>query len=292
MLKVYVSRKLSKDLLAQEDLIPSTLEFDNTKVAVDVEESDIPKAQNFNLRSRPLIGGSSIGPANLSWVGTLGICVTLDDNQTYILSNNHVLANINLNLLHIGINIVQPSIPDGGSYSSDGVATLSHFVPIDFGKFKVTVGGVSYYLLKWNVVDCALAHVTGDFNGANREIHWIGYPSTSTARPTLSSYVCKMGRTTGFTIGKIVDISYDGPVDYSSNPESAALPSTSAWFVDQIKIQWGNRPFSRDGDSGSLVLTVSDLRPVGLLFAGNESKKFTLCNPIGAVMSALHIPRI
>ena len=28
-----------------------------------------------------------------------------------------------------------------------------------------------------NSVDCALAKVDNGFNGANREIHWIGYPN-------------------------------------------------------------------------------------------------------------------
>jgi len=319
VLKVYVSRKLPQDLLAENDLIPSTLEFDNTKVAVDVEESDIPVAQNFNLRSRPIIGGSSIGPMNevspgIYEVGTLGVCVTLDDNRMYILSNNHVLTLANR--LPKGTNIVQPSIVDSerGTAVSvkaarDLVATVSHVIPIDFGTYTVTLYfkdiTVTVPLPRPNYVDCALARVRNDFNGANREIHWIGYPATLTydAVAFLSttgsgrvlifpSSVCKMGRTTEFTVGQIVDISWDGYIDYSpqyNNPKG----TNRAWFQDQLKIDGGDHPFSQVGDSGSLVLSFPELRPVGLLFAGDDTKNtISYCNPISAVMRALRIPRI
>jgi hypothetical protein len=306
VLKVYVSNKLPKALLDKKDLIPTTLELDNKKVPVDVEQSDVPQAQIFDLRSRPLIGGSSIGPANLFRgvfsVGTLGVCVTLDDRRTYILSNNHVLSLANQ--LAIGTNIVQPSMVDGGvapttTSVNDLVATLSNFIPIDFGTFTITIFGITYTLPRVNYVDCALAIVRDAFNAANREIHWVGYPATSTVDPTQFSFfglnlifpsqVCKMGRTTEYTVGNIVDISWDGYIDYSQNFGNVN-GTNRAWFQDQLKIDGGRRPFSMPGDSGSLVMSLSDSRPAGLLFAG--AGNFSYCNYISAVMRALSIPRI
>src|SRR5918999_441341 len=277
VIKVYVSNKLPKSLLDKKDLIPTTLEYNNRKVSVDVEQSDVPQAQIFNLRSRPIVGGSSIGPTNTVagriWLGTLGICITLDDKQTYILSNNHVLSLANQ--LAIGTNVVQPSIPDGGLAPTnvsvnDLVATLSDLVPIDFGTYTITILGITITLPRVNYVDCALAIVRGAFNGANREIHWVGYPATSTIDPTQISFfglnlifprqVCKMGRTTEFTVGNIVDISWDGYIDYSTLFGNVN-GSNMAWFQDQLKIDGGDRPFSLPGDSGSLVVSLSDLRP-------------------------------
>jgi hypothetical protein len=302
VIKVYVSKKVPKELLSKEDLIPSSVIMNGKKVTVDVEESEIPQAQVFNLRSRPLVGGSSIGPTNVvcggNWFGTLGCCITLDDGRTYILSNNHVL--VLANQLPFGTNIVQPSIPDGGIAPSgtslnDQVGSVSLVVPIDFGRTTITILGIRITIPNPNYVDCALAQVRNGFNWGNREIHWIGYPAMNIVDPIsifgliFPRRVCKMGRTSEFTIGNIVDVSWDGYIDYSAmfcNPSGTNL----AWFQDQLKVDGGTRPFSLPGDSGSLVLETEELRPVGLLFAG--AGNITYCNHINNVMRYLGIPRI
>jgi hypothetical protein len=107
--------------------------------------------------------------------------------------------------------------------------------------------------------------------------------------PFFNMTVCKMGRTTGYTTGKIVDISSDFFIDYSAmfgNP-----PGTNrAFFVDRIKVDGGSRAFALRGDSGSLLLD-TDSHPVGLVFA-SDLLRFGFCNHIGDVMSALSILRI
>ena len=152
-----------------------------------------------------------------------------------------------------------------------------------------------------NFVDCALARVIDQYNGANREIHWVGYPSATTidrvsldGRFLVSSEgggggpsvrVCKMGRTTGFTTGTISALYWDGYISYP--PINTGL----FWFENQIKIKGDKgRPFSDSGDSGSLVLDALSLQPIGLHFAGLPG--FSLCNHIGDVMSALGISHI
>ena len=67
---------------------------------------------------------------DLGGTGTLGIRVTLNDGNTYILSNNHVLAGTNT--APIGA-LLQPGEGDGGGFPADLVATLTSFVPLDFG---------------------------------------------------------------------------------------------------------------------------------------------------------------
>ena len=66
---------------------------------------------------------------------------------------------------------------------------------------------------------------------------------------------------------------------------------TPAAFANQIEIEsTGTGPFSRGGDSGSLVYRVDGVA-LGLLFAGSESggdngTGLTYVNPIEAVLSA------
>jgi hypothetical protein len=97
---------------------------------------------------------------------------------------------------------------------------------------------------------------------------------------------------TGFAVGYIYDLSYDGFIDYSKMFGHA--PGTDmAWFEDQIAISWGSlagNVFAEGGDSGSLVLDAMTLQPIGLFFAYNGNISF--CNKIHRVMSALGILRV
>jgi len=96
--------------------------------------------------------------------------------------------------------------------------------------------------------------------------------------------VAKVGRTTGATMGLVVDtqahlwIPYGAPTDYNRY----------AWFVDQIVVvPVGGAPtFSDSGDSGSLVFDVKTREIIGLLFAGSSNGE-TYVNPIGAVLAEL-----
>lgn len=181
------------------------------------------------------------------------------------------------------------------------MAELDTSVSIDFGSTTLTILGITVTIPNRNYVDCALAVVLGKFpfNEANREIHWLGYPAFNTRK--ISQWVAllvrprvhKMGRTTEYTVGKVVNAAWDGYIDYSrvfGNPYGTNL----AWFENQLKIDgWideGTRPFSAPGDSGSLVLDTEN-RPVGLLFAG-DGVRYSYANHIDRVMGALRIPRI
>jgi hypothetical protein len=99
----------------------------------------------------------------------------------------------------------------------------------------------------------------------------------------LGRRVCKMGRTTEFTVGKIISVSIDTWVTGYANNQRA-------WFDDQIEIEGEGGPFSRPGDSGSLVLDFETREPIGLLFAGIGN--FSFANPIDEVLNRLAIPQI
>jgi hypothetical protein len=290
VVKVYVSRKVPASQLAKEGLLPRTVEIDGKEVPVDVEESPIYQPHLFTQRLRPLRGGSSIGAVATGGVGTLGICVTLNDGNTYILSNNHVLANVNR--APIGAAIAQPSLPDLGTAANDVVATLSSFVPLDFGTTSTSIFGIRIPLPNPNFVDAALARVTNAYNVGNREIHWVGYPGFLPARRStsflgrlalLGRRVCKMGRTTEFTTGQIISVSFDTMIGPYAN-------GLSALFVNQIRIQGDSGAFAQPGDSGSLVVDFETRAPIGLHFAG--SGIFGIANPLEEVMVRLGIPTV
>lgn len=84
--------------------------------------------------------------------------------------------------------------------------------------------------------------------------------------PTQELRVKKIGSATGVTSGQVVVRNLDGlPLPIGGN--------ATALFHDVIEIHSdnGRRRFSRDGDSGALVYSSDDLRPVGLLFANTAN---------------------
>lgn len=216
--------------------------------------------------SRPqVLCGVSIGHPNVG-AGTLGCLVERNGNY-YILSNNHVLADTNN--ATPGDPIIQPGGIDGGSSPNDDIATLEPYKEIDLSGAP-------------NHIDAAIALV-GDRNQTrvSAEILDIGYPKRDPVSASIDQIVQKRGRTTRRRDGVVVDISGDFWVDYDSG---------SAWFEDQIVVESGDfspSPFSRSGDSGSLILT-QDQEPVALLFAGSESG-ITVANPIKLVLDYYNV---
>src|SRR5437764_665059 len=78
----------------------------------EIEIGEILAFGSFRQREKPALGGSSVGHVNVT-AGTLGCLVMLEDDSLCILSNNHVLANVNQ--ASVGDKIVQPGKADGGT---------------------------------------------------------------------------------------------------------------------------------------------------------------------------------
>ena len=250
--KVYVEKKIAKAQLPKKDLIPQKL----LPVETDVEEVGKIVAQGNSGRYRPAPGGVSLGHYRIT-AGTLG-CLVKDKNsgKFFILSNNHVLANSNN--AKKGDPILQPGPYDGGKKPKDTIGYLENWVEIEFGK-------------EANSVDAALAEPK-NINLVKSEIMLIGLPR-GVAKAKLGMPIQKSGRTTGYTTGKIKDISATVKVNYDNQV---------ALFRNQIIAT----SMSQGGDSGSLVLDMKK-RAVGLLFAGSEA--VTILNPISEVCQALDI---
>jgi hypothetical protein len=286
-----VEKKVAKTYLSESETLPEKIQ----DVSVDVFVSGLIHAfQDPTGRFRPAPGGVSIGHVNIT-AGTLG-CLVKKDDQWYILSNNHVLANSNDAAM--GDAIVQPGPYDGGSDSQDRIATLADFVPIQFEGGTVptpcpvgnmvagVLNGIAAVLgsrtrllpvrpqASSNLVDAAIAKpLENDL--VIDDILNIGKIS-GVADATLGMSITKSGRTTGVTTGTINQIDVTSQVSYGNNK--------IATFVDQLLAG----SMSAGGDSGSAVLS-SDKKLVGLLFAGSNTT--TLINRIQNVFDALQVSR-
>lgn len=228
-------------------------------------------------------------PGTLS-VGTLGFFVVDDQGRTYLVSNNHVIANENN--AKKGDIIVQPGTLDLTSSELSlmntlkklsaqlGIAKLSDWVPIGFHG----PAGIPF-----NEVDCAAAELAASGRdltqiariGLGCDVGGVAAPFTVdpvTGQVTGSTRVYKAGRTTGWTEGDVTQIAVVSDVQYGAG---------WARFRNQLGISASPDnigPFSKPGDSGSGILN-RDQELVGLLFAGSETS--TLANPIHLVLNGL-----
>ncbi len=256
---VYVIAKASRREVASEAIVPASVEG----VATDVVAVGELVAQPYRGRYRPAKGGVSVGHVKIT-AGTLG-CSVKRGSKRFILSNNHVLANSNA--AKAGDFIVQPGPYDGGKAPKDVIARLAQFVPIKFGGTAV------------NLVDAAIATPTSSTMVSPKNV-WYGTVSASPANPAMSMLVKKAGRTTQRTRGRINGLNATVRVNYGT--------SGVALFRNQIVIvSLTSAPFSQGGDSGSLIVSDTGNRPVGLLFAGSATH--TIANPIKTVLSALNV---
>jgi hypothetical protein len=281
-----VKKKLPASTLSKKEIIPSAYEG----IPSDIIETGIIRAYSNIDRVRPAPGGVSIGHISIT-AGTLG-CLVKKNNEVFILSNNHVLANSNDATL--GDPILQPGQYDGGTFPADHIANLYQFVPISFvldqghcsvatvianclnalarlvnskTKFKIVSTRAVY-----NLVDAAIAKPLNDSDVSN-EILEIGTIQGSVSGE-LNMDVKKSGRTTGLTTGVITQIDVTTTVNYGD--------SRIGMFKDQLMAG----PMSQPGDSGSAVLT-NDNRLVGLLFAGSDTT--TIICRIENVFAALGV---
>jgi hypothetical protein len=263
--------------------MPLPLESNGAAAPTMLEEEEytaLAEALMLNRRARPAEGGYSVGHYQIT-AGTLGTCVydilpggTTGSPpshgvgippQSYILSNNHVLANVNA--AQIGDPILQPGPYDGGTDPVDRIATLTRFVPI-------ALEPPTPRKLHRNIVDAAIAQ--GEFHDLDREIYWIGYVRGWRRKSNIpvGTIVQKTGRTTNYTTGRITAINATVDVGYGGG--------RVARFFDQII----TTNISAGGDSGSLVLSLDNVA-LGLLFAG--SSVATIVNQIENVRSLLRV---
>jgi hypothetical protein len=278
-LRFYVERKLPKASLPAANLLPAVYHG----VATDVIETGRFRAGSpgathaqalaalpgpVSTKFRPTQPGCSVGfqftgdQANFVMAGTYG-AIVMDAAHRYILSNNHVLANEND--LPVGSPIFQPGLLDGGIAVTDQVATLTRFIPLA--------------LAVPNLVDCAIARILDTAQASPVFLPNVGnLQSSAPVLPAIGMNVEKVGRTTGYTQGRIFDASATVKVEYTMG---------TLVFDDQVLVQGTGSPFSKSGDSGSLIVDTATKEGTALLFAGSDS--MTIGNKLANVLAALGV---
>ena len=245
---VYVRRKLPKAELSPQEVVPDK---------IGNYPSDVVAVGDIRPYARPVPCGVSCGHPQVT-AGTLGCLVSIPSapGKNFILSCNHVLAN--LNQANKGDAILEPGKTDGGI---NPIATLEDFEQLNLGPGTPA-----------NHIDAAIAEVTNPAD-VTPDIKIIGRVNPALMPATLYQSVRKHGRTTGHTLGVVMDVAADFTMNYGTQ---------TADYEDQIAIVGAGGPFSQPGDSGALVVDGVTRRPVGLLFCGGGNTTFI--NPIDLVL--------
>jgi hypothetical protein len=184
-----------------------------------------------------------------------------------------------------GEQIIQPSQGDTNcvmDLANDLIGQLSDFVPFTVEDDDIPSDS--------NYMDCALIEVleAADPDGnlvpavdACTPEDGYGFPSRRILRSTrIGQQVQKYGRTTVYTRGVCQGINTISLVGYTLG--NVEFPNNHLYL--------GMAPvgsLGAPGDSGSLIVTLEDRRPVSLLFAGGGGT--TLGNPIGPILDRFNV---
>jgi hypothetical protein len=223
-------------------------------------------------RHRPVRLGISVAHLKVT-AGTLGAFVRKPGEiGTFILSNNHVLANENKG--KPGDTIIQAGALDGGVHPADRVATLA-------GMTRLKKTGA-------NTIDSAIAKLDAKIDFDPLTIRGLGkLTGLGSAFVDVGTEVAKLGRTTGLTRGQVTAFELDNII--------VSFDTGLLRFDGQIEIEGlGDDPFSQGGDSGSLIVETGTRLAVGLLFSGTDTggandNGLTYAHPIRTVLEALKV---
>ena len=246
----YVRKKLPLRRCLKRQRLPASIQG----VPTDVIEAGTPR-----LTARP--GSLVVVPEDtMDNAGTLGAVLVDTRGRRYLLSNNHVLANINQN--PIGHPIL-------GEDMQTQIARLSAFVSLD-------VNGP-------NEVDAAIARLD-DPGSVRTALRKPAGPllDDKTMAPVLGNEVCKRGAGSGFTKGTVHSALAAERIEDEQGD--------SLLIVDAIVVEDGSDPFSVAGDSGSLLVDWTAKRAIGLLIGRSESEaetSFSIACPIDSTLQLL-----
>jgi len=301
-----VKEKKSKELLTEDELLPSQVEINGQLILTDVIQRDIKlicdptfyawiDSTPANRNSiRPLKGGISASamPAMSAYTGTLGFLALDSDTNTLVgVSNNHVF--VKDAFICSERNYPGTITNFSGNTTSQPHETLSDNYPIGIIKRYYPISSIGY-----NYVDVALTTIRSgvtDFDisykqeGLSDSIIGTGLDFASTAELDnlldTDPYLYSAGRTTGAKgegITKLRVASVGDTILIAYNKQEV---STVVYFSDLIKIvatTGTTRPFDMclypiwHGDSGSAL--IADIngttKIVGLCFAGDDDEGF------------------
>lgn len=293
-IRVYVDKKVKKEAMRQEDLIPETIEGIPTDVNVldyDFQFSD------DTAKYRPIVGGIQItnGILDLNdqlapemYSGTLG-CLGKHNGKIVALTNWHVVSR------------------SGGKIGSKVYQARPPILPAapDIFPAKPTsdedkIGTIENLLIN-DKVDCAIIKITEPCKclcceccglDYSNQIHNLNMNGDNFIHGVEGAHanmkVVKVGKKTGKTEGVIIDTQFPSL--------TISRDGTNYTFLKQIKIEHkdgATKQFSHSGDSGSVIINIANSHIVGLLFSdgtkqvNGQPHYATFANHITDVTSAL-----
>lgn len=214
------------------------------------------QTNRYKEKIRPVKAGYSVGRPDAS--GTAGLIVTNypEQNQLYVLSNNHVLNNDNSPSF---TETVQPGGADGGRSGIDAIGRLDRFVTLSKTGDNF-VDGATSIPLRNSLLTPRYATV-GELPG-----HVASY--------RIGDKLKKVGRTTGLVKGVVESINTDIMVDYGDYGNLGTIR-----FRNQTVIKGANR-VSLPGDSGSVWLRERDNFAAAVNFAGTADGRRSIAYPV------------
>jgi hypothetical protein len=213
----------------------------------------------------PVKMGTSGGSANdignaFCCGGTLGSLVNYN-GSIHILSNNHILARSGSAVA--GEDTIQPGLIDSSCQAAgDNIVG-------DFIGNVVPLG---------SNVDAALSLARAGTVDTTGAILDVGVPCSLPLAAAVNMPIMKSGRTTGCANGTVQSVNTNLSIQYQVGCNQGKKFKIS--YTNQI----ATTNISAGGDSGSLILSQSGVRPVALLYAGSSTT--TIGNPIQDVINA------
>lgn len=278
--RFFVIQKLPGESLQPEFVIPNEIEGMPTDIveaptsSIDIMsfDRDSPCLTSSSTSVRPLLSGLALAPPNAFGSGTLAwfcrsrhIMDALDPGANYILSNWHVLTNY-------GTRPMLASIRQPPATPQSFEIARSHRVisPLPFPQP--------------NFVDAGIAKLNPSL-AFDLRVREIGQINSSPLTPAIGRRVRKFGPMSCNTTGIITDFPFLTAIQTTFGNETKKY-----LFSDQVRIVSDSAtPFSRHGDSGSLILDEQHKRPVALLFGLESGGAATYASPIDAVCQDLEI---
>ncbi len=242
--------------------------------SIPLAELDVVEGIRFGKRLS-LRAGGSCGHRRIT-AGTLGAFVE-DDDDYYMLSNNHVFANSDLG--RAGDPIWQPGRMDIRDGKFEVIGFLERWSPLDETRRDNIDAALAVFS------DRVKTFYPWDYTGIGRVKR----------KPVEDRYavskVIKRGRTTGVTRGQVTAFDLDGvEIDFGTRAKPRVIK-----FDDQIEVvdvQPQRRDFSAGGDSGSLIIDSESMQPYALLYGGGpdaEGIDRTLAHFLPDVLDRLQV---
>jgi hypothetical protein len=263
---VYVAEK--KAVPAADEIPPVLDGYPTDVIAIGGIHLGPPAAEAApgGVKTRPLVGGVSIGSCRLEDTGTLGMIVE-KQGRHYALTNFHVVC-VDNNWAP-GNAVRQPGQIDKGTCPVDDIGAVESAA---FGDYYLppTVN-------KTLCVDAALVSVRSGMNSYVKEIGAVRFDPKDL--PNVGAIVSKYGRTSGLTHGTIRDVNLNFEVPLPP-------PMGPVKIKDCFTIEGGTGLFALPGDSGSVVVRLQSPLLLGLYYA-NAENGYAIASAFGTVKDAL-----